>query len=122
MKYLPASLYLTGKPLRNPGQWGDGCIVTETFEDLGRIDHIMGSGSQQACRCPGGGIDAGVPLIPQILYRQEAREGTCGGRGAELKYRAIHVCKLRWNYGTSDEWGSEGLVNVVGSTVGSGRR
>ena len=122
MKYLPVSLYLTGKPLRNPGQWGDGCIVTETFEDPGRIDLIMGSGSQQACRCPGGryrrrGSADTVDIVPP-----EAREGTCGGRGAELKYRAIHVCKLRWNYGTSGEWGSEGLVNVMGNTVGTGRR
>ena len=52
----------------------------------------------------------------------EAREGTCGRRGTELKCRAIHVCKLRWNYGTSGEWGSEGLVNVVGITVGPGRK
>ena len=44
------------------------------------------------------------------------------GGGAELKYQAIHVFKLRWNYGTPGEWGSEGLVNVVGNTVGTGRR
>ena len=44
------------------------------------------------------------------------------GGGVELKYHAIHVCKLRWNYGTSGEWGSEGLVNVVGNTVGTGRK
>ena len=45
-----------------------------------------------------------------------------GGGGEELKYRAIHVCKLRWNYGTSGELGREGLVNVVGNTVWTGRR
>ena len=31
MKYLLTSLYLTRKPFRRPGQWGDGCIVTENF-------------------------------------------------------------------------------------------
>ena len=103
MKYLLTSLYLTGKPLRSPGQWGERCIATETLEDPGRTDLIMGSGSQQADRCPGGqhrrrGSTDTVDIVPP-----EAREGTCGGRGAELKCRAIHVCELRWSYGTSGE-------------------
>ena len=79
----------------------------------------MGSGSWQASSALGDGIDVGVPVTPQILYRQKAREGTCGGRGAELKYWAMHVCKSRRNYGTSSGWGSEGLVNVLGNTVGT---
>ena len=33
MKYLPTSLYLTCKPFRSPGQWEDGCIVTEKFRE-----------------------------------------------------------------------------------------
>ena len=88
----------------------------------GRTDLVMGSGSQQAYRCPGGqylrkGSADTVDIVPP-----EAREGTCGGRGAELKCQAIHVCELRWSCSTSGEWGSEGLVNVEGNTVGIGRK
>ena len=60
-------------------------------------------------------------MHPAVLLVVEVALSVEGG-GAELKYRAIHVCKLRWSYGTSGEWGSEGLVNVMGSTAGTGRR
>ena len=33
----------------------------------------------------GDSVDVRVPLIPYTLHRQKAREGTCGGWGAELK-------------------------------------
>ena len=68
----------------------------------------MGSGSQQADRCPGGrhrrrGSPDTVDLIPL-----EAREGTCGGRGAKLKCWVICLQEWRWIIGTSGGWGSEG--------------
>ena len=34
----------------------------------------------------------------------------------------LFVWKSRWRFGTSSGWGSEGLVNVVGNTVGIGRK
>ena len=80
----------------------------------------MGSGFWQADRCPGGrrrrrGSPDTVDLVPL-----KAREGSCGGMGEELKYRAIRLWKLRWNFGTSGGWGSKGLIKVVGFTVGTG--
>ena len=41
----------------------------------------------------GDSVDVRVPLIPYTLHRQKAREGTCGGWGAELKPWAILVWK-----------------------------
>ena len=64
MKHLPTSLYLTGKPLRSPGQCGDRCIATETFGDLGRIDHIWDPALSRLGGALGDSINAGVPLIP----------------------------------------------------------
>ena len=94
MKYLPTSLYLTYKPFRSPGQWGDGCIVTENFR--GPWAHK----SHYEIRLPAGvqvsrgtvstqGFADTVDIVPP-----EAREGTCGGRGrgAEIRCRAIRMC------------------------------
>ena len=96
-----------------------GRVQALTLLRPGRIDLIWDPAPSRRAGALWDGIDVGVPLIPWILYRQRAREDTCGGRGAELKYRAIHVWKLRWNFGTSGGWGSEGLVNVVGNKVGT---
>ena len=63
MNHLPTSLYLTGRPLRSPGQWGDRCIATETFEDPGRIDLIWEPAPSRRGGALGDGSDAGVPLI-----------------------------------------------------------
>ena len=64
MKYLPTSLYLTCKPFRSPGQWGDRCIATEIFEGPGRIDLIWDPAPSRRAGALGDGIDVGVPLIP----------------------------------------------------------
>ena len=92
------------------------------FRDAERIDLIWDPASGRRTGALGDGVGVWVPLIPSTLYRQKAREGTCGGRGAELKHRATLVCKLRWKFGASSGWGSERFVNVVGNTVGTGRR
>ena len=92
------------------------------LRDPERTDLIWDPAPGRRTGAQGDGVYVWVPLIPWTLYRQKAREGTCGGRGAELEHRAILVWKLRWKFGTSSGWGSEGLVNVVGNTVGTGRR
>ena len=119
MKHLPTSLHPTGKPPRKPWSVERQVHSYRNFRDAERIDLIWDPAPGRQAGALGDGIDVGVPVTPQILYRQKAREGTCGGRGAELKYRAMHVCKSRRNYGTSGGWGSEGLVNVVGNAVGT---
>ena len=65
------------------------------FRDAERIDLIWDPAPGRRAGALGDGIDVGVPVTPQILYRQKVREGTCGGWGAELKPWAILV----WKYG-----------------------
>ena len=73
----------------------------------------IGSGSQQADRCTGGRhLRTGSQDIVDFILG-EAREGTCGGRGAKLKYWMTCLWEWRWNVGTSGEWSSRGLVKVV---------
>ena len=72
-----------------------------------RADH-RGSGFQQAGRYPGGRrLRRGPPDIVDFISG-EAREGTCGGRGAKLKCWVICLQEWRWIIGTSGRWGSEG--------------
>lgn len=44
------------------------------------------------------------------------------GGSAELKYRAIRLWRLRWNFGTSGVWGGKGFVKMVGTMAGTGRK
>ena len=46
------------------------------FRDPRRIDLIWDPAPSRRAGALGDGIDVGVPSIPQILYRQEAREST----------------------------------------------
>ena len=92
------------------------------FRDAERLDLMWDLAPGRRAGALGDSVDVRVPLIPYTLHRQKTREVTCGGWGAELKHRAILVWKLRWKFGTSSGWGSEGLVNVVGNTVGTGRK
>ena len=48
----------------------------KNFRDPGRIGRIWDPAPSRRAGALGDGIDVGVPPIPQILYRQEAREGT----------------------------------------------
>jgi hypothetical protein len=52
----------------------------------------------------GDSVDVRVPLIPYTLHRQKAREGTCGGWGAELKTLGYSRVEIRWKVGTSSGW------------------
>ena len=122
MKHLPTSLYLTGKSLKSPGQWGERCIATKTFEDPGRIDLMWGPAPSRRAGALGDRHRRRDSADTVDIVPSEAREGTCEGRGAEFRYRAIHVWKLKWKFGTSGGWGSEGSVNVVGNTVRRGRK
>ena len=48
----------------------------KNFRGPGRIGRIWDPASSRPVGALVDGIDVGVPPIPQILYRQEAREGT----------------------------------------------
>ena len=85
MKYLPTSLYLTCRPFRSPGQWGEVHSYKKTFEDPRRDDHIMRPGSQQARRCPWGGVKRRDSADIADIVPLEARECTCGGRGGRAQ-------------------------------------
>ena len=66
-----------------------------------------GSGPKQADGCPGGRYLCIGPPGSVYLILLETREGTCGRRGAELKYRIICL----WDKG-------EMLVRRVDGVVG----
>ena len=104
MRHLPTSRYPTGKPFRSPGQWGDRCIATVTFGDSGRIDLMWAPAPSRRAGALGGRHRRTGPADTVYIAPPEAREGTCGGWGAELKTLGYSRVEIRWKVGTSSGW------------------
>ena len=89
------------------------------FRDAERLDLMWDLAPGRRAGALGDSVDVRVPLIPYTLHRQKAREGTCGGWGAELKTLGYSRVERRWRLGHRVDGGGEGLVNAVGITVGT---
>ena len=85
MKHLPTSLHPPGKPPRKPWSLERQVYSYRNFRDSERIDRIWNPAPGRRTGALGDGVHVWVPLIPYTLHRLQAREGACGGWGAELK-------------------------------------
>ena len=91
MKYLPTSLYLTCRPFRSPGQWGE-VYSCKGFENPRCDDQIRDPAPGRRGGVQGGGVKCRDSADIADIVPLEARECTCGGRGAELRCPAIYMC------------------------------
>ena len=93
LKHLSTSLHPPGKPPRKPWSAEGQVHSYRNFRDAERLDLMWDLAPGRRAGALGDSVDVRVPLIPYTLHRQKAREGTCGGWGAELKPWAILVWK-----------------------------
>ena len=85
MKYLPTSLYLTCRPFRSPGQWGEVYSYKKLSRTLGAMIKLRDPALGRRAGVQGGGVKCRDSADIADIVPLEARECTCGGRGAELR-------------------------------------